>query len=345
MLRRMNSKYNGRCKVCRTPYRIGDPIYWSPQTKALCIDCGAGKKVRPSDGASQVAPKASAEFQGRASTDEKGWSRFVIDWPDLKDKAKRLIKGDSNFIGLPGNRQQSEGFVRGGSWHGFTGGQLDRWLTSGFEAEAIKGLAEFTPPIREKRRLQFLEEGDELHLDLAWSGADNYFSEWTKREIIPGLAVEATITFSAAVQAEIVNAYLTWLCRALYSLESSGVDCQVTLSVIGDGLWSGGKAHTVIRVKKENETSDFLSWSAMLSPAGLRGLGFVAFALHGESENKTVSSHLGHGRIPETQSWNIGYDAERRIVKVNAQYDATSFPEEKMTNDLRGILKQLSNSK
>jgi len=77
---------------------------------------------------------------------------------------------------------------RSSGFYGYTTGQLKRWVTEGYSTDVIQGLQEFIPPVREKRRLQFLEEGDELHLDIAWSGSDNYFSEWTKREVIPGLA-------------------------------------------------------------------------------------------------------------------------------------------------------------
>src|SRR5215831_2585932 len=154
---------------------------------------------------------------------------FTIDWADFKSKLKTVIvdgKTGGEFLKI--NARSFESHCKhSGSFTGVSLGQMQRWLTEGYQTESIHGLSEFTPPIREKRKLRFSEEGDEFHLDLAYSGVDNYMSEWTKRETIPGVAIEAGIMFAGMVDSKVVAEYETWICKVAYSLESAGIDCQI----------------------------------------------------------------------------------------------------------------------
>jgi len=328
----MNSKFRSRCKKCGGRISIGAPIYWSKETGALCLTCGAGGKA---EGSKPEKGKTSSHLT------PDGSEFFVIDWSELKEIVLAFIRGDYSAVTRTANVNQIKAFVAGSDWHGYTGGQLERWLTEGYRADAISGLADFIPPIREKRRLQFTDEGDEFHLDLAHNGDDNYMSQWTKRETIPGLGIEAAIMFSAGTDAKTVNAYNVWLCRTAFSLESSGVDCEITLSCPSYNMVerTNRNWNSVVRLKRENEMTDYVSWSPMLSPAALRCFGFTSMVIHADRKGRDASPSLGRGS--SYRDWQLAYDKDRRVLRVENDYSPMEFPETRLTEDLRAVLKQI----
>jgi hypothetical protein len=94
-------------------------------------------------------------------------------------------------------------------------------------------------------------------------------------------------------------------------------------------------------VKKENEISDFKSWSPMVSPASLRCFGFGAICLHANEIDGTPSGTMGRG-VPERSQWNLVWNPERRVLVVENAYSARSFPESQMTADLKSALHKIS---
>ena len=276
---------------------------------------------------------------------------FTVDWADFKAQLKAVIvegKSASEFLKVNA-RSFEEHAKHAGSFTGVSLGQMQRWLTEGYQTESIHGLSEFTPPIRDKRKLRYAEEGDEFHLDLAYSGVDNYMSEWTKRETIPGVAIEAGIMFAGMVDSKTVAEYETWICKVAYSLESAGIDCQITLDFPSWNLsgsrynraGSGKLYHNIVRVKKENEASDFLSWSAMLSPAALRNFGFALGDLHCDSRGERISSTFGRG-VPERRNWKCRYDSDRRVIVIENAYNrGGNFPADDMTRQFRDCLREM----
>jgi hypothetical protein len=179
-------------------------------------------------------------------------------------------------------------------------------------------------------------------LDRALSGDDTYMSQWTERENIPGVAIEAEIMFASSVSAEVVNAYNVFICRALLTLESEGIDCQVTLKFSSDDAAQDGSfLHSIVRVKKENEATDFRSFSAMLSPAALRSFGFVSLILHADQRGQDASPTLGRGNRNSTE-WAIDWNQERRVLEFRCPYvGAYSFPEEAMQAKLKAALHEM----
>jgi len=223
------------------------------------------------------------------------------------------------------------------SWTGHSRGQAERWLREGYQSDALKGIHDFNPPLREKRRLQFVEEGDEFHLDLAHNGDENYMSEWTKKQVIPGVRVELRPWFSASVNAEVVNRFNSWTNQAIYALESAGVDAEI--SYIFQGMSAGKRHYTDIRLKKENEISDFVGISPMLSPAAFRMLGHTALYLHADAQGYQ-GSRGGSSKHGGGNSWNVSLDEEGSII-VETPAHARSFPQEEMTAKLRLCLKSI----
>ena len=347
-MRKMTSRYNGRCKRCRASFTAGSEIYWSKASGALCLSCGAGERSetetetpKASGNSKPSKTKAPANKSLPGITESGRDEYFTLEWPVLRNVVKQALQeGKVSACKRQANATHILRHTQGAtSWNGYTAGQLERWVTQGYDTETLKGLGEFTPPLREKRRYRYSDDGEEILVDRALSGDDDYYGEWTKRENIPGVAIEAEIMFCAGVSPEIVNAYNVFICQALFTLEAEGIDCQVTLKFSSDDAASDGKfQHSIVRVKKENEATDFRSFSAMLSPAALRAFGFTALILHSEAKGMTASGSLGRGN-PSAKEWKVEWDSERRVLKFDCPYMGDrSFPAEEMQRKLKAAL-------
>jgi len=348
----MSSRYNGRCKSCRTSFRAGDEIYWSKATGALCLKCGEsrkgtkqeGKAPEPNGNGSPVPVKEKIETRNvnLPSAVERGRDSYMtVDWSDLREIVREAaFNGDVSSCSIKENQKMILRHCHNeiSSWHGYSLGQLQRWLTEGYSDGTIHGLGEFTPPLREKRRYVYAEDGEEILIDRALSGDDNYFAAWTPKENIPGVACEIEIMFASSVSAEIVNAWNRFICRSMLTLEMAGIDAQITLKFTsGDAANDGKTLHSVVRVKKENEAVDFQSFSAMLSPAALRTFGFTSLVLHAEQRGKAVAYGIGHGHTGT--EWAIKWNPERRVLEFNCPYiPYGKFPEDEMQRQLRDAL-------
>jgi hypothetical protein len=273
-------------------------------------------------------------------------SFFTIDWSDLREIVSDWVKkGSHPAIKNSTNRYQMNSISSPGSWQGYTKSELESWLDHGFKTDNL-GI-EITPPVREKRRYFYSEDADEMHIDRALSGEDNYAGEFTKRVIIPGVSILVNIAFSSSVKAEIVNAYNVFMCQCIQSLETSGVDCEVTLAFPSDRAITGqGRQTSIVRVKKENENSDFGSFSPMISPAAFRTFGFAAMICHAESRKSSIDSSFGFGRHHRTEehhTWNVFQDEKTGQIVLDCPYMPTDFPKAEMQMKFRQVLGLIEN--
>jgi len=352
MSKPIKARYPGKCKTCKKPFAQGATVFWSKASGTLCEACGSeqgsgnGQSQETAQSGSQSAAEPVKPVNVPGTTEHGKDTYFTIDFAELRDIVKSALK--TGTVPLKMRKGNVDKIVHhtqgvGTRFHGYTAGQLGRWIDEGFQSGAIQGLADFTPPIREKRHYVYLEEGEEIHIDRALSGEDNAYGDWTKRETIPGVAIEAECMFSAGTKPETVNAYNTWICRAIYALESAGIDCEVTMKFSSDNATGEGKNnHSIVRVKRENEQTDFQSFSPILSPAALRTFGFTAIVLHAEKRGKQVASGLGHGR--KATLWSVKWDAERRVLTFDCPYMPSSFPEGKMDTEFRQALREMKSN-
>lgn len=344
----ISAKYAGKCAVCREAYGIGDAIYWNPRgtrgKKALHSRCYSQRESQPE---SQPRETSEAVSGNSSENTSRGFPMrtFSVDWADLKAAMKSALAGKPPRMKVARHSERFSEYLGGRDrgWTGFTREDVTRWLERGYQ---LDGLNFLNPPIpiRDKRRYVYEEENEEFNFDRFISGEDNYFSGYTKREEIPGLAVEAEICLSSATHHDVLSDYFGFICRAVYALESAGVDLEVSLRMTVTGLYQKSpEIHsTSIRVKRENEATDFNSWSAMLSPASLRAFGFCAMLLHADSENLTASGSLGSCNVPYLHDWKVSWNAERSVLEIHAkQHGAKSFPAEDMEAQLREALDAL----
>jgi hypothetical protein len=333
------SKFVTRCGACKKVIPAGSRCYWTKGMKPLHTACYlAGKQSIPSPTANVVP--ASIKVRGQYYPD------FTIDWSELRPMIRDATGEGTQLQGWnkPHNRNRfRQQYGSGGdiddSFSGFTRGQMHRWVTKGYETDAIQGLAGLTPPIREKRRTKFVEDGDELHLDRVFSGEDNFMSRDTKREVIPGVKLNIELDASAGSSKMLFN-YQRWIAQTIYALEVSGVDIEVNIFTLSTHLFREQGSRTtrqVVRVKKFGEIADFAGFSAMFSPGAFRGIMFSLFSLHADRQNLT---QMGYG-AGVTNAWGCRYNPESFSIDVACHWTATEFPESQMTGLLRQAITEM----
>lgn len=344
-LRRIRSRFSGYCKRCKASFSIGSEIMWSKETGALCLQCGANSETE--------IPTRTEWKSERKAQDSKGTRDFTIDWADLKEFARNVLENDSPPIDfLPENQSRIRSHILSPDlgFQGFGKETLLQWLNEGYSTDAIAGISDFIPPIREKRRFRFMEEGDEFHFDRAYSGEENYMSDWTKREVIPGIRVDVRFSISGGVGAQTIGDFNRWLCQMLYAIEASGIDAEInyvydsawTKAYPSHGIYRGSDRYIAVRVKKENETTDFLSISPMLSPAAYRTFLFSAATLFAEQLRIPMNPGMGMTNAKNKgRGWGVNFDGENHRIEITTPREAYSFPEAQMTEQLRASLKLL----
>jgi len=262
----------------------------------------------------------------------------VIEWPILREIIGKAFQGDfSAFTKSPGTAKSVMSDF--GSFKGYSESEAKDWLANGYTDEALQGLQDFTPPIREKRKFVYGEEGDEIDLSAAWAGEDNFMTHWTKRETIPGISLEFFIACAGITSAKIVNEYERWIAQAVQAIQSAGIDPEISIVFGGKSDWDSVHREERVIVKRAGEAADILSWSAMLSPACYRTYGFLAKILHGEARGKRVSTSIGKGT--EYRDWRCYFDPERGVIRSIIPWVPSEFPELKMTDQLRLAIEEL----
>lgn len=270
---------------------------------------------------------------------------FQVDWFDYKTMLRDTIlrQNPPKFNSATNKRKFVDLVTNSGSWVGFTSGQLERWISDGYTPpKRLTGLGDNVRPVREKRRVYRTDDGDSFEVDLALAGEELFMTSVTKVEAIPGLRVEASIMFAGGISADIVNAYIVWICEVLYSLELSGIDCQLLLDFPSrdavENQKPGTTFHHLIRVKRENEISDFQSWSAMISPAAMRNFGFGLIPMHADKLGSTSATGLGRG-MRDFHEWRVDWDNDRQVLKIRNPYMGNiRFDADSMTRQFKSAL-------
>jgi hypothetical protein len=214
------------------------------------------------------------------------------------------------------------------SWTGATDEEMKSWLHAGFHVPGIENANPDLEPLRERRKLKFSEEG-ELQLDLALSGFDYPFLEWERRARKPGMRLDIGVCFNANTDASVIAQYERWIAQAITTLEESGYDLEVNLAGQVRDSWTNnpGNEKTLIRVKRENEASDFAEWSALFSPGGFRHLMFLAMILAAEINGQDISGSLGSAY---GMDWKVAMDESERTLRIDNPNGPRDFPEAEM---------------
>lgn len=334
-MKKIVSKYPARCSGCSAKIPAGAFLYWAKGKKPLCPTCFDSGKAPEVSTVSAVSPVSSKP--GMYFPD------FTIDWFELRPMIAdavtdgKQLRGWSNAANR--NRFRSDLSPSYSSFAGFNKGDLKSWITEGYKTSAIAGLTA-PVPMREKRRNIYVEDGDEIVLERVWAGEDTFMVAQTKRDVIPGVRLNIELDASAGSSGMLFH-YQRWIAQTIYSLETSGVDCEVNIYTLSRNLFAGqsGTCRQMVRVKKSGEISDFAGFSTMFSPAAFRGIMFSTFALHADRQNLKL---FGYGS-GVTTAWGVTYSPERKEINVACNWTASEFPEGMMNSALMQAIDDLKN--
>jgi hypothetical protein len=223
------------------------------------------------------------------------------------------------------------------SWEGGSWGDSVRYLREGFFADEFAHSAEYVA-LAPKKRPQWSEEPDgDLDMGRLYGGYDTPYMVPAEAEKKPGIRVLIEFAFACGVKAETIQKYGAWVAGLLGSLESSGYDMTVDLWIPLDNLFVdseyGRRDNVLIRVKRENEVSDFTEWSGIFSPAGYRHIGFCGKLVAGDKVGSLCSTGLGY---THPGGWDLEYDKDNSILKIHCDqqghglYGGNAFPTERL---------------
>lgn len=323
-------RYAATCKMCGKSLPVGTRAVWGRGNGkgSVCYP-----SCKPTDTPAGKMPSANLHQQ-------------TYDFAQVREAYLSVIQnGADAILKRRNNVQVLDGLIRGWnkdrSFYGCTTEEMKTWLDSGYRVGGLDGVTPSLTPDRKRRRLRFQDEG-ELQLDLAMSGFDYPFLEWEKRERKPGMRVEVGITFNAYTSSEMLSAYQTWIARALYTLEEHGIDTEIVLKMRASDSMPRKPSvmhETFVRVKKENELTDFTSWSAAFSPGGKRHLGFLTQVMSIDQLGQDISSGLGSAA--GGRAFQVRWDADTRTLHiVENSKETRTFPEAAMTEQLQEALRQ-----
>lgn len=322
-------RFPSKCKKCGGTLPAGSRALWLGHGK------GAMHELCPN-------PAEPAQAQKGRAADE-----FTIDYNELRNSFSRFMANPMDVYREKKNSRAGSSLREEWTtdWAGCSPAEMQQFIDEGYRVEGLTDVTALIPA-RPRRKVRYLDEGDEMLLDLAWSGSDEPFIEWEKRVSRPGLSVEIHTVFSAIVDSKLITSYQRWIARALQTLDESGNDLEVTLVINASSLMAdrrGTKTSTRIRVRKPGEAADFANWSAMFSPGGFRMLGIMAMGIHADRAGSLIDDGYG---LPEAYGdWEVAYDAERNTIVIGNKNDWDSraeFPEFEMTEKLRNVLHKLS---
>jgi hypothetical protein len=328
----MTARYAGRCRTCGKSINPGDAIIYAGKRNSRHAACVGGSNA----GTSEIPTSSSSE--------KSGVGHFTIDWADLKDSVVASIEKKSTpkfHVSKNGKTWAHVTQEESESFRGYSLTQAKDWAVNGYESDSLAGISDFAPPIREKRRFVHTDDGDEIDLSAAWAGDDDFMTQWTKRDAIPGIAIEFFVNLYAGVSAAVVNKYIHWIAQAIFAIEAAGIDPEISMGIHSEWNWSRAhkSGYTKVRVKREGETVDSTYWSAMVSPAAFRTFGFAAIILAADSVG--CHSDMGIDSPNRTDSWDVKFDPETQTIMVMSPWDSGNFPEAEMTEKLRAAIEVL----
>ena len=261
--------------------------------------------------------------------------RHVIEASDVVTTFKLLAGGKNpwrtnSYEGTKRRRKWAEEM----EWYGGTPEQTLGWLQNGYQAPKLDIGHSQDVMAATRRRLKPADDG-ELQVDLALSGFDMPYLDWSRRPAKPGLRLVAMFNLSCVVNSKDVAAFATW-CRSLVgTLATRGYDISLDIAIQCDSLFAGNPfpQEVAVRIKRENEAFDAATWSAFLAPTGFRHLMFTAMIMAAERAGRKITSNLGFPKQPEQE---MTFDPTTRRMVVSSY--AGQFNADKATAEVASAL-------
>jgi hypothetical protein len=249
---------------------------------------------------------------------------IVVDWSEVKHKYINVVrhgeKWTTTHVGYRmmewHNHIYDDDDEYGKGWYGSTPKEMLEYLDNGYHAPEFAHAAEYVE-IAERRVSAWNDEEGEADPGRLIGGFDDFYLGMSKKEKRPGLRVQIEYAFAAGMSSKTLQEYGAWVAGFLGALEATGYDLEVDIWTPLDDLYVGDRqvrSNVLMRVKRQNEVSDFTEWSAIFSPGGYRHLTFCAKCVAGDKIGKVATSSLGI--TVGGKSWGVEYDREDQTVRV-----------------------------
>jgi len=266
---------------------------------------------------------------------------IIIEWPELKKSFTDAIENGTRFSDgqYNTNAKIEKWHIRPldtDEWEGGSAAMTMKYIRNGYRTDAFTHSAEYAA-MSNKRHFTYNEDDGEIDLDRVFDGHDAIFLDREMRESRPGLRLMIEYGFSWTTSVEIIVQYGAWVASLIKSLESSGYDLVVDIYIPLDAVFQndgrGQRTNTFIRVKQENEQSNFTDWSVLFAPTGFRQLGFYALTMAAERNDRFVSST--YGQTISGKDWGVDYNRESQTVTVSVnQRSGTEYlPVDKLNDE------------
>lgn len=246
---------------------------------------------------------------------------IIIDWSDTRRRFIDSVRYGHDWPTQPTMngrlRELHRDPDRYDNWEGGSGAQTLRWIEEGYFAKEFEHSAAYVP-MALKDHVAWSEEEGDADVGRLIGGYDDFYLGMAPQERKPGIRVMAQMAFASGMEAKTLRDYGAWVAGLLSSLEQSGYDLVVDIWIELDRLFRGDDHHmrsnVLMRVKRENEVSDFTGWSVLFSPTGYRHVVFTAKCVAGDKIGMQASSTLG--TTIGGREWRLDYDPEQSVLRI-----------------------------
>jgi hypothetical protein len=253
----------------------------------------------------------------------------VLDWSTVKHQYLDAVREGNPWNSQPAMSRYTTGWhanpyeLQGSRDKRFfhdTPAKMLEYLDSGFHAPEFASAIEYVP-IAERRVSSWNDEEGEPDAGRLIGGFDDFYLGMSDKPKRPGLRVQIEYCFAASVKPKVIEAYGAWVAGFLGALEATGFDLEVDMWVPLDHLYPRApRTNILVRVKRQNEVSDFSEWSALFSPGGFRHLGFTAICVACDKKHKQATYSLGNTISGKT--WGLEYDRDDQTVRITVNQQA-----------------------
>jgi len=272
---------------------------------------------------------------------EKKSRNIVIEWDEVKNKFFDVVQDGKPWTSQPVMGERLMAMHRRpdekNSWEGGSAVQTLGYLRDGYRAKEFLHSAEYVPQAM-KKRPSWSDCDGEIDTGRLLAGRDDFFLNRADRESRPGLRLQVEFAFASGCGSKTIQDYGAWVAGLIGSLEASGYDLVVDLWIPLEDLYQGDsygfRSNVLVRVKRNNEVSDFTEWSVIFGPTGYRHIGFTAKCVAGDKIGKRATQSLGHTIGGKT--WGVQYDKETSTVMITVNqraYQGEEFPKQKLTDE------------
>jgi hypothetical protein len=264
----------------------------------------------------------------------------VIEWHEVKRAYLAAVENGKKITAQPHMNKKIDNWyknpTRRSDWEGGSPADTCAFLRDGYHANTFAHSAEYAA-ISNRSRFAYNEDEGEIDIDRVLDGHDAIFLDREERPSRPGLRLMVEFSFASGIPAEVISQYGAWVASLIQSLEATGYDLVIDVWInlnrlfVGDG--DSYRTNVLVRVKQENEQSNFTDWSALFGPTGYRHLGFLAKALAARKCKSVITSSFG-GCVWD-KAWGVTYDRDNQNVMINVDQinSVSSLPVDKLNAD------------